>query len=441
MARVLCPLDEPLADGGGRMAGLQVRVYELASALARAGHDVRVAVPSPAPVAPAPFRTIAMDALGDPVDVWITHPRMVAPLAPRVRARALVVDGYESPFGSFLSHAAALVGRVGERAVDDYRATAVAFLGAFARADRVLCANESQRVSYLTALAMLGRITPRTPAPDLVLQVSSGASGVPPPRLRDATPHDPVLLWCGGCYPWFDVETYLAALPAIVARVPAVRLRFAGIDGVGDGGLPLARRIREVVAATPALASRAEFVPWRPYAERGALYAEADVGVCTYGAHLETRLSMRTRVIDMIWGGLPLVVSAGDDLSGVVAGQGLGRAVPPGDATALAEAVCALLDDPGARSQASQRAAALARGELSWDHQVAPLAAYCAAVASGASRPSRAVGDAEALVRLNDGWLRHGRDLGRRIGRRLARAWRGVRSERGGAPVGRRASA
>jgi hypothetical protein len=340
-----------------------------------------------------------------------------------VRARARVVDGYESPFGSFLAQAAALLPRIGERAVRDYRATTVAMLAAVGSADRVLCANETQRVSYLTILSMLGRIGPHAPDPGVVLCVSSGASPDPPARPRDDEPHAPVVLWCGGCYPWFDVETYLAALPAIAAARPDVRFRFAGIDGVGaTDALPLARRIREVTAA-PALAARTEHVPWLPYAERGALYAAADVGVCTYGDHLETQLSMRTRVIDMIWGGLPLVVTAGDEMSRVVERHALGRTVPPGDGAALAAAVTALLDDPPARRAATMRARALATGELSWDRQVAPLARWCADVAAGTVAPAAPPLD-DALVQLNDGRARELADAFRHLAWRAGNAWR-----------------
>jgi len=425
MARVLLTLDEPPDGTGGRIAGLQVRVREMAGALARAGHDVVVA-------------TVADAARANPVDVWITHPRLVAALDGVVAARARVVDGYESPFGSFLAHAADLLPRIGERAARDYRATMVAMLAAVASADRVLCANEAQRVSYLTILSMLGRIGPHAPETDLVLCVSSGASPAPPARPRDAAPHAAVVLWCGGCYPWFDVETYLAALPAIAAASPEVRFRFAGIDGVApDRELPLATRIREVVAATPALAARAEFVPWLEYDARGALYAGADVGVCTYGDHMETRLSMRTRVIDMIWGGLPLVVSAGDEMSRVVDAHGLGQSVPAGDPAALAAAVIALVADAPARRAATARAHALAIGELSWDHQVAPLARWCGDVATGAVTPRPVAPLAHAIVQLNDGAGTELADALRRIAWRASNAWRLAR--RGGVgPVLRR---
>src|SRR5262249_39028496 len=161
---------------------------------ARAGHDVLVATPGDGP-GDAPFRSVALDAVAalERVDVCVAPPRMVADL--RADPGALVVDGYESPFGSFLAHAAALLPRVGARAVHDYRATMTRHLAAYAGADRVLCANESQRVSFLTILSMLGSIGPRTPATDVVLCVRSGASAAPPGRPRDATAHEPVLLW------------------------------------------------------------------------------------------------------------------------------------------------------------------------------------------------------------------------------------------------------
>lgn len=428
MARVLLTLDEPLGRADGRLAGLAVRVHEMANALARAGHAVTVAAPAgDGPTPDAGYRLGALDALAaaGPIDVWISHPRMVARCAPALAGASLVVDGYESPFGSYLAHAAALLPTQGDRVVYEYRATVVELLAALGRADHVLCATESQRISYCTLLAAMGRIGPRTPEPDLVLRVCSGAP--PPPAAPAAPPAPPVLLWAGGCYPWFDVETPLAALPRIVEAVPEVRVVLAGLGGIDEERSalpPKARRVREAIAADSRLRARATFVPWQAYRARADLYRGATVGLCSYDAHLETQLAMRTRVIDMIWGGLPVVVSAGDEVGGMVASAGAGLVVPPGDAAALAEATAGVLGDPARRTAMAERARALAAGPLSWDRQIAPLDRYCRAVAAGEVRVRPAVPEAEAILRPNDGVVRRGGDALRALWGRLARASR-----------------
>ena len=165
------------------------------------------------------------------------------------------------------------------------------------------------------------------------------------------------------------------------------------------------------------------------FRSRGELYTTADVGVCTYGDHLETRFAMRTRVIDMIWGGLPLVVSAGDEMSRTVAAHGLGRVVPPGDPAALAGAITALFGDPAGRRAATARARALATGELAWDRQVAPLVAWVHEVASRPTRGVPEVPSHEAIVHLNGGRSRRLADELRRLAARAQNAWRLARRE------------
>ena len=444
MARVLCTLDEPCWQADGRMAGLQVRVHELAGALRRAGHEVLVAAePTPAVAALRPdYEIVPLASLPSlpPVDVWVTHPRLVARWADTLAGAALVVDGYESPFGSFLAHAAALLPRHGVRVAHAYRRTVADMLSAIVRADRVLCATESQRISYLTLLAALGRIGPADPSPEMVLTVCSGAAPAPPAPL---VPARPAVLWAGGCYPWFDVDTLLRTLPAVVERVPDAELLFVGLGGV-DGAdvaaspLPNARRVHDAVQAAPALRARARFLPWCAYPARAGLYQEAAVAVCTYGAHLETTLAMRTRVIDLAWGGVPQVVSAGDPLSALLTESGAARAVPAGDVPALAGALVEILTDPARRAAMAAAAHALACGPLAWDRQVRPLAEYCTASARGARR-RRPLAMPAAPVRVNDGW---GRALVEAVQGMAARVGRlGARVVRRGRALARREAA
>ena len=116
----------------------------------------------------------------------------------------------------------------------------------------------------------------------------------------------------------------------------------------GDG-----RRGRSTLAEELGLLDRRVFFNegWVPYDERGAYLLEADVGVSAHFDELEARFAFRTRLLDCIWAGLPIVTSRGDALAEVVEERGLGRAVPPGDVDAYAEA----LDDVLDRDRASLR--------------------------------------------------------------------------------------
>src|SRR6266536_2049143 len=106
--------------------------------------------------------------------------------------------------------------------------------------------------------------------------------------------------------------------------------------------------------------------------------AAAEIGVTTHLAHVETEFSFRTRVLDYLWAGLPVVSTAGDALADLVAARGLGAVVPPGDVDALTAALDGLLADP-ARRAAAAAASARAADAYRWPIVVRPLLDFCRA--------------------------------------------------------------
>ena len=248
-----------------------------------------------------------------------------------------------------------------------------------AAADFALCASERQRDLWLGVLA--GREALEPDALDRLAVVPFGLRAEPPraaarPVMRGTlVPEDArMLLWGGGIWDWLDAPTAIRA----VARLPEdVVLVFQGVKrpallerdehAAGAAAIALARE----------LGLEGERVifnhDWVPYEERGAWLLEADIGVSAHPAHLETRFAYRTRIVDYLWGGLPVVTSAGDVLGDEVAARGLGRAVPPGDDESFATACESVLADPEP-FRANIRAAA---EELRWDRIVQPLLDFC----------------------------------------------------------------
>jgi hypothetical protein len=91
---------------------------------------------------------------------------------------------------------------------------------------------------------------------------------------------------------------------------------------------------------------------------------------------VETAFSFRTRVLDYLWAGLPIVCTAGDAMGDLVTEHGLGAAVPADDADALARAVDELLSDDAARANAAAAVRKVAP-EFAWSRTLAPLVAFC----------------------------------------------------------------
>ncbi len=132
------------------------------------------------------------------------------------------------------------------------------------------------------------------------------------------------------------------------------------------------------------------FNDWVPYEERALYLTEADLGVSTHHAHLETRYAFRTRMLDYLWARLPIVCTDGDYFGDLVRDSGLGRAVAPGDPDALAAAIGDMLDNPDARLTAREHLGAVAAA-MTWEQVVEPLRQWCGAPAFAADREHEVV--------------------------------------------------
>ena len=108
---------------------------------------------------------------------------------------------------------------------------------------------------------------------------------------------------------------------------------------------------------------------WVDYSERQNFLLEANVGVTVHFDSAETRFSFRTRALDYLWAGLPIVATDGDAFAELIEREGLGLTVPAEDPEALEEALYRLLTDwelgSGAGSKLSGFATVFA-GQRCW---------------------------------------------------------------------------
>jgi glycosyltransferase involved in cell wall biosynthesis len=261
------------------------------------------------------------------------------------------------------------------------------------RGDFFVCASDKQRDLWLGFLAAMGRINPKTYEDDPTLRrlidvVPFGLPDEPPvhtrPALRGVVPGigsaDDVVIWGGGLYDWFDPVTLIHAIDKVRVARPTVRLYFLGMrhpkpDIVESAVATQARRL----AHTLGLAETHVFFNegWVAYDDRQNYLLEADVGVSLHLDHLETRYSFRTRMLDYLWAGLPIVATAGDGFAEIISAEGIGTVVPGQDVDAVAGALVDLLGDRRAREVCRARAASVA-ARFRWSVVLAPLASFCA---------------------------------------------------------------
>ncbi|MGH9267498.1 MAG: glycosyltransferase family 1 protein, partial [Acidimicrobiales bacterium] len=336
--RVAVVTSEPL---GEMMAGPAIRAWNLAVALA-AEQEVRLVTTETCDladdrVAPA---TAGADGLHD-LERWCdvlvfqggllrVHPFLSE--TPKV----VVADMYD-PF-----HLENFEGTRGQP--DRQRHATIAHLTSvindqLLRADFFLCASERQRDFWLGHLAALGRLNPATYDHDptfrsLIDVVPFGLPDAPPaapaqPVLRGVVPGieagDQVILSAGGVYDWFDPLTLVRAVDQLRGRLPRARLYFLGLKHPNPHipTMGMAGALRALAGELGLTGHHVFFNDgWVPYDQRAGFLLEADVGVSTHLDHIEAAFSFRTRVLDYFWAGLPVVLTQGDTLAGLVEAEG-----------------------------------------------------------------------------------------------------------------------
>jgi GT2 family glycosyltransferase len=389
--RIVVVTGEPLAE---RMAGPAIRAWEIAGALC-VEHEVRLVSLGECSVTHPRFRCSSASGrdlrrLEAWCDVMIFQ-GLLLNIHPWLQgsSKILVVDVYD-PFHLEALEQAKDLGEAGRETT--VRDCTSALNVQLRRGDFFLCASTKQRDFWLGQLAALGRVNPSNYDEDetlesLIAVVPFGVVGTPPVHTRPAIkgvvdgigPTDRVILWGGGIWNWFDPLTLLHAIDRLRHRRPDVRLFFLGVKhpnpGVPEMRMTLAARN---LADSLGLTDRFVFFNegWVPYDDRANYLLESDIGVSTHLDHVETAFSFRTRILDYIWAGLPVVATGGDTFGELLTREGLGITVPPGDVAALEEALFRLLDDEELAASCRDRLRAIAP-QFAWTEALAPLVSFC----------------------------------------------------------------
>ena len=387
---------DPLTD---TMPGPAIRAWHLAEQLARTSQVVLAGTAGATRTSPAmEVRAVSgpdldtllgdVDAVFAPTSVVRRHPAVVESGLP------LCIDMY---IPTHLENLEALGQAGGEEHVAAVEHQVSVINDDLRSGDFFLCASERQRDFWLGSLASLGRLNPATYADDPTLRrlidvVPFGLDPAPPGgergMLRRAFPgigeRDPVVIWGGGVYNWFDPLSLLVAVDELRVSRPDIRLVLLGMRNPNPD-IPEMRVASQLRAESDRRGLTGTHVffneGWVPYDQRAAYLADADVAASTHLAHVETHFSFRTRVLDYLWAGLPMVLTGGDTLSDGIQEAGLGITVGPADPAAIAAAIDRLLADPPDRRAVREYGA-----RFSWDRVAAPLLSFAAAPRVAADR-------------------------------------------------------
>ena len=371
MSRVLLLCPEPL--GHGQPAGVGIRFLEFARALRADGHSVTMLSADGGTVEGCVCAALSPAAICDASsvsDVAVLQGHVANEFVAHAEPIPLAVDLYDPWIVENLHYYAAR----GEQVFLHDHAT---LLRALRHGDFFLCASEAQRFFYLGMLVSLGRLNPVAYRDDRNAGklLAIAPFGVPPPR--DVPPRrleEPALLF-GGIYDWYDPIVAIDAVALARERIAGLTLVFNRHPNASQTPQGKSAEAERHVAKH-GYQSFVTFEGWTPYEERAAYFDRFAASILTFPRSIETDLAMRTRILDYLWAGLPVITSPGRGTDEIVLRHRAGIVVESNDAASFAGALTELLSD-------RDRVAAMAVGASSFAHEnqwartVAPLLEFC----------------------------------------------------------------
>ena len=366
-----------------RMAGIGIRYLEFARRLPPLGVEVVLITPGAPEDVPTPLEGVEIRAfergrlaelLAD-CDAAVSQGQLANDLLVEVPQLPSVIDLYDPFLVENLSYLDSL-------GLDPYRNDHATWVLQLSRGDFFLCSSEEQRQFYLGFLAALGRLNPHRVAddPDLQSLLAVVPFGAPedlpePAALLDPRRPGERRLLFGGLYDWYDPWPVLEALERV--DEPEWTLYFIRNPNPEATPQDLFQKVERWCRERGYWQERVQCLDWVPAERRFDLLREVDVVVATHAPSLETRLSLRTRFLEALAAGCPVITTEGGAMSRLLREYDAGEVVPPSDAEAVAEALRRTLGaTPEFRTHRQERARTLLDA-FRWSKVLEPLVNFC----------------------------------------------------------------
>lgn len=366
-----------------RMGGIGIRYLELARRLQ--GHGLQVVLLSPSkpedvkdvPLAGVELRSFQVGKLADLlVDCGcaVAQGQLANDVILEVPGLPVVIDLYDP----FMIENFAYLESLG---LDAYRNDHTTWVLQMSRGDFFLCSSEEQRHFYLGFLAALGRVNPVRVVndPELRSLVTPVPFGVPdklPPYqpLLPARPPGETWLLFGGLYDWYDPFTLLEAMK-ILDR-PDWIVFFIRNPNPESTPQVLLQKVEARCRQLGWWEERVRLIDWTAADRRYDMLREMDLMVAPHKPTLETTLSLRTRCLDALAAGCPVITSEGGAMSRLMREYNAGWVAAPGDAAALARQITEAVEDKAERERRMAGADRLLE-TFRWDRVLLPLVEFC----------------------------------------------------------------
>jgi glycosyltransferase involved in cell wall biosynthesis len=248
------------------------------------------------------------------------------------------------------------------------------------RGDFFLCSSDEQKQFYLGFLTALGRVNPERYLndPDMTGLIAPVPFGVP----DSLPPHRPVLparspgekrFLFGGLYDWYDPWTLLKALE----HLDNFDWKLIFIRNPNPESTPqtVLANVQKWCEDKKWWGVKVQLIDWQPAQRRYDLLRDVDALVAPHRVTIETHLSMRTRFLDALAAGCPVITTEGGSMSRLLRERKAGWVVPPEDPLALRQALFEVTEDTNQESR--EAAAKEIAAQFSWERVLQPLIQFC----------------------------------------------------------------
>lgn len=371
MSRILLLCPEPLSHG--QPAGVGIRFIEFSRTLLADGHSVTILSADGGSVAGCVTDTISPGTIRNASlasDVAVLQGHVANEFVAHAAPIPLVVDLYDPWIVENLHY-------FEERGRQVFLHDHATLLRSLRHGDFFLCASEPQRFFYLGLLTAVGRLNPLAYRDDASARklLAVAPFGVPPERTPPPRNLESPALLFGGIYDWYDPIVAIEAVATARAHIPGLTLTFNRHPNASITPQGKAAEAERHVGAR-GYGSFVGFEDWTPYEERAAFFDRFAGAILSFPRTLETDLAMRTRILDYLWAGLPVITSPGRGTDEIIAKHGAGMVVESDDPAAFAAAIEAFFSDRERLASMVAGAASFA-AENQWSRVSAPLLEFC----------------------------------------------------------------
>lgn len=237
--------------------------------------------------------------------------------------------------------------------------------------DHFLIANSRQQDFWTGFLTNLGRTRGGEPADKWFTILPTGSDTT---RFQSSA-NKPWLVWGGGVWSWLDILTPIKGMAEVVKKIPQARLIILGSQPPGPYQFALKNELQKLKELLKNLDLEKNIIfenRWLSYKKRLIFLAAKGAGIVSAPFNLETRFAHRTRTVDYLAAGLPVLASRGDYLSEVVHNKKLGLVFEPGNSFDFAQKAIRLLSNKNLRTKIKANIKNYQK-ELSWQKTAGEL--------------------------------------------------------------------